>query len=159
MSPPNFNNDLEKWNWLKEAPHSDVKSRQIIIIARGLKQASFGSDTLYAHLALAIARDGIKYQIDTERVGREDLGHPINALFRGVDDCDAKSRLFVALCLAVNIPAHMEGVWNNGRLQHVYGRVYLNSKWYSAETTLSRARLGDNPMDVPREKSGKLLTT
>jgi transglutaminase-like putative cysteine protease len=160
MKPPDFGgNQLAKWQWLEAAPLQDKRSPILGRIAASLRVAALGDIERYAHLALALARDGIRYQIDTERVGREDLGHPLEALFRGVDDCDAKSRLFVALCLLAGIPAKMMPLWENGNLKHVYAAVMINGKWYPAETTLSRARLGDMPRSVPKEKDGKWLRT
>lgn len=159
MNAPNFSNDLEKWKWLEEAPHSDIAAPGIRNIASHLWQACLKRPVLYAHLAAAMARDGIKYQIDTARVGHEDLGHPLEALYRGVDDCDSKSRLFVALCLAVGIPAKMQPLWRGSFLQHVYAAVYLNKKWFPVELTLSRARIGDTPERVPKEIAGKWALT
>ena len=66
----------------------------------------------FAKLAQALARDCITYRTDVERVGREQIDgitdpyQPVSvSLNRGVDDCDAKARLFVALCHAEGIPA------------------------------------------------------
>lgn len=159
LKPPNFKNDHEKWLWLEDAPLHDMKAVAIQIIARHLWEASLKRPTLFAHLAAAMARDGIKYQIDTERVGHEDLGHPLEALFRGVDDCDSKSRLFVALCLSAGVPAKMQPLWRGTFLQHVFAAVQLNRKWYPVELTLSRARIGDLPENVPKEKTGTWAKT
>jgi len=158
--PPDFGGDqVAKWKWLEAAPWQDSRSPILARIATALRTAALGDIERYCHLALALARDGIRFQIDSERVGREDLGHPLEALFRGVDDCDAKSRLFVALCLLGGVPARMVPLWENGNLKHVYAAVLLNGKWYPAETTLSRARLGDSPRSVPKERDGKWKRT
>lgn len=156
MSPPVFQNDQQKWNWLQQAPFEDMKALPIRVIASALWTAALRRPVLFAHLAAAMARDGIKYQIDSERVGREDLGHPLEALYRGVDDCDSKSRLFVALCLSAGLKAEMQPLWRGSMLQHVYARVRLNGKWLPVELTLSRARIGDLPKDIPKEeRTGK----
>jgi transglutaminase-like putative cysteine protease len=116
-------------------------------------------------------------------VGREDIagftrpsrtGDALEALERGSDDCDAKARLFVALCLARGFRAQLMPVWRcrDGRLTfaaapemptdelaHVYGAVWMLGAWHWAETTLARACLGDHPLAVPKEKSGQWKNT
>lgn len=160
MGPPDFGgNQIAKWKWLQAAPRQDMRSPLLKRISAALMLAALGSKERYAYLALALARDGIRFQIDTDRVGREDLGDPLEALMRGVDDCDAKSRLFVALCLLAGIHAVMMPLWEKNNLKHVYAAVRLNGKWYPAETTLSRARLGDWPRNVPKESDGKWART
>ena len=83
---------------------------------------------------------------------------------RGLDDCDAKARIFVALCLARRMHAEMVPRWKGGKLVHVYGRVFVHGpgesapRWYYAETILRRARLGDIAESVPKEiETGKWL--
>lgn len=152
MTAPEFRSDLEKWHWLEGAPARDAQDVRLRYIARCLWLGALKRPTLFAQLALAIARDGIRYELDTARVGGEDLDHPFAALWRGVDDCDAKSRLFCALCIAAGLPARMVDHWRGGQLVHVNAAVRIGGRWLPAETTLSRARLGEVPADVPKEK-------
>src|SRR5690606_35191080 len=112
---------------------------------------------VYAKLALALARDGIRYLRDTARVGGEDIAgftrepsptDAIDALERLADDCDAKARLFCALCLACpeQIPARMWPLWMGPpgeHLAHVAAECWLGA-WLHAEPTLARARLGEH---------------
>jgi transglutaminase-like putative cysteine protease len=152
MKVPGFKNDREKWEWLRDQPNLDAQSMHIRSLARALKSATLGRAVLFAHLAHALARDGIAYVRDLERVGHEDLGHPYTALVRGRDDCDAKARLFCALCIAGGYPAELVPLWRGDMLQHVSARVKLDGQWMQVETTLARARLGEEAAAVPAEK-------
>jgi hypothetical protein len=124
---------------------------------------------LFVMLCHCIARDGIRYMSDTAQFGHEDVmgltrpyTEPLEALERGRDDCDAKGRLCVALLLAGGMRAQMVPWWDkrNGDLDHVAAEVMLDGAWCHLETILSRARLGDEPQDVPPEaKTGKWLYT
>jgi hypothetical protein len=122
----------------------------------------------FVNLALATARDCIVYQLDTDRVGREQIdgftdpqGRVIEPFARGTDDCDAKARFFVALCLAVGVAAEMVPKWDGDRLAHVYARAYyagpdgpnsvLPLEWHPIETILSRARQNEDFRTVPKE--------
>jgi transglutaminase-like putative cysteine protease len=155
-----FDSDQAKWRFLERAPHDDAKNSGIQYVAKALLLAAFKRPRTFAILAAALARDGIRYELDTDRVGGEDLDHPFNALWRGVDDCDAKSRLFCALCLAAGIECRMVPGWRGDRLQHVSAAVRLDGVWEPVELTLARARIGDTPKDVPREKgTGKWART
>jgi transglutaminase-like putative cysteine protease len=123
-----------------------------------------GHRELVLHLIHAVARDGIRYQTDTARTGGEDIAgltraydHPLTAAWRGKDDCDAKARLFVALAIAAGYAARVAGLIEADVLTHVYPEVWRGGTWTPAETTLSRARLGDPPREVPKESSGRWL--
>ncbi len=157
--------DVRKWAFLAAAPHADVRHPQIRRKAEQLWEVADQNPERFVHLAHTLARDCIRYERDTARVGEEDVAgftrepspnDAVDALNRGVDDCDAKARLFVALCLAVRLRAKMEPLWNRaGRLQHVYASVMLDGKQQPVELTLRRARVGDDPYSVPFEKGTK----
>jgi len=167
-----FNDETRKWEFLRNAPARDAATPEISDLANYLQLVALRSPWpmwAFAKLAMAVARDCIQYQLDSDRVGREQIDGftdpqgPADApLRRGYDDCDAKARLFVALCLAKGIPAEMVPRWKDGRLAHVYGRAMLLGpnetvpRWYYAETILSRARLGEVAENVPKElETGK----
>jgi len=156
--------DLAKWAFLAQAPYRDAKHPRIEKIAAGLDLAANGDARCYAHLAHALARDCIRYVSDTQRTGGEDIAgytrepgelDAVEALDRGRDDCDAKARLFVALCLARGLTARMRPLWRRSadgdKLQHVSAEVLLGGRWQPVETTLARARLGEEPERVPKE--------
>lgn len=157
--------DLEKWEFLATAPTQDARApevRRLATLLSGVAELTPEPGRAMAALALTVARDLVRQLPDVERVGHEDvagytrkLGDPLEALRRGVDDCDAKARLFVAICLAAGMAARMRGLWRDGKLAHVYGEVNVGGQWLPAETTLARARIGDPPQAVPREATGE----
>lgn len=154
----------EKWAFLRDAPAADARHPTIAMLGRHLLAASFGNPWRFASLAQTVARDWIKQVTDTVRVGREDIAgltripkpdDAIDALRRGRDDCDAKARLFVALCLAAGIQARMVAWWSKTPepdLTHVSAEVRLGGKWRPVELTLARARLDELGTSVPGEK-------
>lgn len=154
----------EKWAFLRDAPANDARNPILKALAHHLFAAALHNPWRFATLAQSVARDWIKQVTDTERIGREDIAgltrtprpdDAIDALKRGHDDCDAKARLFVALCLAAGVPARMVGWWNKAEvpdLVHVSGEVRLGNKWRPVELTLSRARLDELGTNVPGEK-------
>src|SRR4030042_428979 len=149
--------ELAKWHFLAEAPERDARDTRVQTIAGALLGAALRNARVFLCLAHALARDGIRYERDIARVGSEDIAgltrpvapnDPIDALVRGRDDCDAKARLFVALCLPAGRPARMGG---GGRqtghgtqmLAHVSAEAFLDRGWLPVELTLARARLGE----------------
>jgi hypothetical protein len=173
--------EQRKWEFLRDVPIRDATSvenpgneqlRQIVAALASVANFSRWPQWCFANLALCLARDCITYQLDSDRVGREQIDgwppdpyiSPLEPFTRGVDDCDAKARIFVALCLARNMHAEMVPRWRQGKLTHVYGRVFVQGpgekapRWYYAETILRRARLGDIAEVVPKEiETGKWL--
>lgn len=166
--------EQRKWEFLKRAPIDDAKTAEIIELARPLMlvaRASPWRDWCFSQLALALARDCIRYQLDSDRVGREQIDGYTDPqprrdepLRRGTDDCDAKARFFVALCLSMGVVAEMVDRWKGDRLTHVYAKCFVQGpgepmpRWYFCETILRRARLGDVAEDVPKEtETGKWL--
>jgi hypothetical protein len=165
--------EQEKWEFLRTVPLRDATSSetegndQLRMIAAALANVANLSpwpQWAFANLALALARDCVVYETDTKRVGREQIDgytdpyvSPILPYTRGTDDCDAKARLFVALCLCRQLHAEMVPRARGDRLAHVFARIFLcgpnelSPKWYYAETILRRARLGDIAEAVPKE--------
>jgi transglutaminase-like putative cysteine protease len=152
-----------KWDFLREAWREDSRLPAVQVIAKGILVGCFANWHRFAKMALAYARDGIRYEGDTPRIGGEDIagftrpGSLEGDIRRGSDDCDMKARTFVALCRAVGLEAEMlplvELTAAGAVLAHVRGRVNINGKWYTGEPSLARARLGELPADVPREQS------
>ncbi len=154
----------DKWAFLKDAPAHDAQHQQIRELSGHLMAAASGNPWRFVTLAQSVARDWIKQVTDTVRIGREDIAgltrvptpnDAVDALRRGVDDCDAKARLFVALCLAAGVPAEIQPWWSKSQprdLMHVSAKVFLGHKWRPIELTLSRARLDELGTDVPFEK-------
>jgi len=165
--------EQRKWQFLKNAPAEDAKSPEVQALAANIREIAkitAWPDWTFAYLALSISRDCIKYQLDSIRVGREQIdgftdphGSPLLPLIRGVDDCDAKARLFCALCIAGGIAAEMVPRWKGDELAHVYAKVLLplqagQYEWRFVETILRRATIGEESGHVPKEiDTGKWL--
>lgn len=172
--------ELKKWHFLRDVPMRDVTSnenegneqlRRAAGILRLVTDMSPWPEWCFANVAMCLARDCIVYQSDTDRVGREQIDgytdpyiSPLAPYLRGYDDCDAKARFFVDLCLCRGLPAAMVPRARARKLVHVYGRVYVrgpgqkSARWYLAETILGRARLGEIAEAVPKEiETGKWL--
>lgn len=157
--------DQHKWQLLQEMPHIDSKNPKLRKMADLIWELSLHRPMTFFKLALAVARDGIVYESDLKQFGHEDIAgvtrppepdDAIDAYERGFDDCDAKARLFVALCLARGFDARLWPLWKGPVLKHVAGEVKYKDRWLHAETILSRARLGEMHTDVPFEiKNGK----
>jgi transglutaminase-like putative cysteine protease len=169
-------NDEEKWEYLSSIPAVDSNHPAIRRLAKILNIATeIGNQATrtirYVDLVMTVARDWIRQTSDINRTGGEDIAgltrqptsdDAIEALNRGEDDCDAKARLFVALCLANDINAEMVPKWNmvevapnmpNGRtLTHVSAKVQINGRWWPVELTLARAKPGEIGENVPKEK-------
>jgi transglutaminase-like putative cysteine protease len=161
---PNIPDD-EKWKALERVVITDSKSPGLRRLSDLVWQVSGERPMRFFKLALAVARDGIEYESDIKQFGHEDIAgvtrapqpdDSLDAYTRGHDDCDAKARLFVALCLAAGFNARLWPLWKHGVLQHVAGEVLWEGKWIHAETILARAQLGEMHTDVPKEaKTGK----
>lgn len=152
--------DQHKWKLLQEVVISDSKEPDLREMSDIIWKLSGKNPLRFFKLALAVARDGISYESDIKQFGHEDIAgvtrYPepddaLDAYQRGHDDCDAKARLFVALCLAQGFEARLWPLWKQGVLSHVAGEVLYNGKWIHAETILARARLGEMHTDVPKE--------
>ena len=165
--------ELNKWEFLRDAPEADSRNPKLAGIAQHLMAAALGRPIVFLALAHALARDGIRFERDVARVGSEDISgltrpaqsnDATDALERGEDDCDAKARFFVALCMAGGFRARMVDWWRatghgSDMLAHVSAEVGLGQKWLPVELTLARARLGELGDDVPKEKDGGLRLT
>jgi len=157
--------DDEKWKLLQEVTHTDAKNPKLRGMSDLIWKLSGERPIRFFKLALAVARDGIEYASDTKQFGHEDIAgvtrapepdDALDAYERGQDDCDAKARMFVALCLAAGFNARLWPLWKHGVLQHVAGEVLWEGRWIHAETILARAQLGEMHTDVPKEpQTGK----
>lgn len=158
-----------KWKLLQEMPLIDSRNPKLQRMADLIWHLAEQRPARFLKLAFAVAKDGVRYESDIKQFGHEDIAgvtrHPepndaTDAYDRGFDDCDAKARLFVALCLARGFEARLWPLWKEGELSHVAGEVKLNGKWIHAETILARAVLGEMHTDIPKEpKTGKWKVT
>lgn len=155
--------DDEKWKLLQEICILDSKNPRLKKMAKMVWGLSLSQPIRFFKIALALCRDIIEYESDIKQFGHEDIegvtrppepDEALEAYIRGHDDCDAKARLFVALCLAAGFKARLWPLWKHGILQHVAAEVEFQGKWIHAETILARARLGEMHTDVPKEPNG-----
>ncbi len=121
-------------------------------------------------------RDNIHYEQDyrvSQGLPGEEFADSETILRRGYDDCDGKSRLFVALLRAAEMlrPLHVEArirdVFTRHPLAFVHVQVEVrwprselseraeNGGWLLAEMILKGAEIGDDPDDVPRGPRGE----
>lgn len=117
------------------------------------------------------ARDAIAYvgdPKDGDGARHEEFADSETIIRRGFDDCDGKSRLFVALVRALRLPgveARIRPVWNQQReFVHVQTEVrwpgcgHLGGPdgWVLGEMILAGVDLGDDPMRTGRrDDAGK----
>jgi hypothetical protein len=74
-------------------------------------------------------------------------------LTRGFGDCDAKARLFCALCLACGVDAKIDPVFRGDRFPHVRARVFEpddwqpgdHAGWIVADPTILNSDIGSLP--------------
>ena len=163
--------DREKWAYLAAIPEIDARHPAIVRLAAGCLELGAGDRRRALIIAHAVAGRAIRYQLDTPRTGGEDIAgltrppqpdDAIDAWRRGVDDCDAKARLFVALALNLKFKARMAPIWSStqpDKLEHVFAQVFSGSAWLDVEVTLARAVIGEYPRRIPKEENGKWLET
>jgi hypothetical protein len=93
-------------------------------------------------------RDPAWFDEDGTRHGIELLDSSAVGFLRGYGDCDLKARVFVALCLACDVPADIEPVFRgeNG-FPHVRARVLhpAGSRWETADPTVVNSTIGHLP--------------
>jgi hypothetical protein len=98
-------------------------------------------------------RDPAWHDVEGNRHGIELLDSSSVCLHRGYGDCDAKARLFVALCLACGLRAAIEPVFRGKEgFPHVRARVLVESReagappaWEVADPTIVNSSIGYLP--------------
>jgi transglutaminase-like putative cysteine protease len=113
-----------------------------------------------AEAILRLCQDCLRYERDPawhdgggNRHGIELLDSSAVCLHRGYGDCDAKARLFVALCLACGLHAAIEPVFRGkAGFPHVRARVLVESReagapptWQVADPTIVNSGIGRLP--------------
>ena len=170
-----FDTLAEKASWLDAQASLDA-------LRMGIQKAalSFPSDTA-ENRARAIqrwVRDHIHYQHDyrvTQALPGEEFADSESILKRGYDDCDGKSRLFVALIRAAEMIkplglkaeirpvfkihplafVHVQAVVKWPGSQHVDGAD--NQGWLIVELILAGCELGQDPDSCPRGPKGERI--
>lgn len=166
----------EKAKWLDAAASLDSLRRGVRdVAARFVRTTSTpAARTKALH---RFVRDGIHYETDYRVAAKspgEEFADSETILRRGYDDCDGKSRLFVALLRAAEAlrPLGTESRIRPVFRPHVYAFVHVQVEvrwpgssslpyathpdgWILAEMILKGAELGQDPDDVPRGPNGE----
>jgi len=164
-----FRSLAEKAAWLDANASLDADLTYVRGVATRFARAFDPND----HEGLArslhrFVRDGIRYVPDP---GEEEFADSETILKRGFDDCDGKSRLFVALCRAVGLEARIVPVFK----KHPYSFVHVQTEvrwpgsqnvkgaepggWLLGELILKNCALGESPDAVPRAPDGSRVLT
>jgi transglutaminase-like putative cysteine protease len=99
----------------------------------------------YHERAAAILRF-CQYAIDYVRdPRREVLEDSAVTLLRGYGDCDAKTRVFVALCRASGLQAREKPVRPAYDFPHILAEVYVNGRWRPADPTILNSTIDHIP--------------
>lgn len=169
-----FNSLREKADWLDANASLDALRKGVESVAsRFLNEPDPELRTRSIH---RFVRDRIRYEQDwrvSAGVPGEEFADSETVLKRGFDDCDGKSRLFVALVRAAELQkpigtaARIRPVFTKHPLDfvHVQAEVlFPGSKridtadrdgWVIAEMILKGCELGKNPDDCPRGPRGE----
>lgn len=141
--PLYFRDHFEKAAYMQQGAERDADAP--LVRAWASQFAHGTSPRARAEAILSFCQFAIDYVNDP---GVEILDSASVALVRGFGDCDAKSRLFVALCLACRIPARIQPRFREGgkRFPHVLAAVHLDDHWYEADPTILNSRIGHIPL-------------
>ena len=147
----------EKARWLDAAAALDAR---LGVVRRHAERLSLGDRATHARAARIhdFVRDSVEYRRDNEGSGREELADAAAILDRGTDDCDGKSRVFVAICRAAGIHARIRPVLDpdSGAFVHVQAEWRDDAgRWHPTELILDGVGLDDDPADAPRDRRGR----
>lgn len=165
----------EKARWLDAAASLDAGTEEPVRkLALAFARASGPNDPrAFATAVQHFVRDAIEYVPDPDN--QEEFADAATVLERGADDCDGKSRLFVALVRAapvgdveariVPVFRHKKGFFAPDDFVHVQAQVrWPGSRkdpraeaggWLRTELTLAGAEIGQDVNTLPRMRNGK----
>ena len=134
-----FPTNRAKANWMLTKSAEDVKLPEVqrwSQVFRNLPERERPA------AILKFCQFGLQYVRDPRREVLEDSAV---TLVRGWGDCDAKSRLFVALCRACGIPARGLPVRPDDDFPHILAEVFINGQWTPADPTVLNSSIGRIP--------------
>ena len=102
----------------------------------------------FCQLGLRYQRDPAWHDQAGNRHGIEVLDSSAVLLFRGYGDCDAKTRLFLALCKACGVPARLDPVFRGAEgFPHVRAEVLdeTTGRWLIADPSIANSTIGHLP--------------
>ncbi len=158
--------DLAKLRFLRRQAHELALQPMTIELASRLVRPYRADDWQSQAMALhRFVRDGIRYQRHPD--GKQQIAD--DALWRGYGACTEKVLAFVAMCLALGIPADFWPVWKGDVLTHVQTAVRWpgferfrpaprsssspgapGGDWIVSDPTIDGAELGVDPFTIPR---------
>jgi len=93
----------------------------------------------------------VRYQKDPVDV--ETVQSPITTLEIGAGDCDDHVGLVAGLAMAVGIPARLRVVgYSEDRFVHIFPELFVDGRWYPADTTEPERGFGWRPRKFPLER-------
>ena len=134
-----FPTGLAKAQYMKRASHDDAMLTSVQRWARVFRELSVDDR---APAILKFCQYALDYVRDPKREVLEDS---TVTLSRGFGDCDAKSRVFIALCIASGIPARSFPVRPEVDFPHVLAEVYWRGAWRRADPTVLNSEIGRIP--------------
>jgi transglutaminase-like putative cysteine protease len=134
-----FSTGLDKAQYMKRASAQDVTLRPIQRWARIFRELPYEDR---APAILKFCQYALDYVRDPKREVLEDSAV---TLLRGFGDCDAKSRVFIALCLACDVPARSYPVRPEADFPHVLAEVFWRGNWQKADPTILNSEIGRIP--------------
>ena len=166
----------QKARWLDAAASLDSLRRGVQDVARRfLEIPDAEARTRAIHRWV---RDHIHYEQDyrvSQGMAGEEFADTETVLERGYDDCDGKSRAFVALVRAAEMlrPLGVQARIRDVFMRHPFSFVHVQVEvkwprselaeragpggWLLAEMILKNAEIGDDPDQVPRGPHGERL--
>lgn len=163
-----FRDPQSKAKYLDGIASLDTRLPQVRDCALRLaKQGGVNDRAALARRVHRFVRDSIRYVRD---VGGEEFADSGVILGRGFDDCDGKSRLFVALCRTLGLESRIRPVFSSPRdFVHVQGEVRWPGSereplaepggWMLAELILKDCDLGVDPDAMARDAQGRRIFT
>ncbi len=134
-----FPTGLAKAQYMKRASIADASLDAVLRWARVFRELPLDAR---APAILKFCQYALDYVRDPKREVLEDS---TVTLTRGFGDCDAKSRVFIALCLACGIAARSFPVRPEADFPHVLAEVYWRGMWQRADPTILNSAIGRVP--------------
>lgn len=161
-----FHGPTEKAQWLDAAASLDASDPMVQVIASRIVGNAGDADAV--RLLHEWVRDRIAYVRDAG--GKEEFADTRTIIDTGYDDCDGKSRTFVALVRALDrrgVLARIRPVLNKRReFVHVQAEAkwpgsdhfahHLRDGWVLAELIVKGCALGDDPVKVIAQNAGRV---
>ena len=141
-----------KAQYMAEAAERDARDPAVVSWAQQFirlpKEERAAAILRYCQLALRYERDPAWYDQAGNRHGIEVLDSSAVLLWRGYGDCDAKTRLFLALCKACGVAARLAPVFTGtDGFPHVRAEVLdeKTGRWLIADPSIVNSSIGHLP--------------